>query len=360
MAENKKNNDSRLLRKFLESKGPDENAGFIKQLLAVSDPEHVEHELHKESNDFWDEIPLDKNIQGYDESHILDRIHHLIRIEESTASNNSRTKTGFFTWLTRIAASLFIPLLVASLLLYHQFNSAEIKESSAEIYAPFGTRTNFILPDGTTGKLNGGSSLKFPVQFSGKSRVVELKGEAYFDVIKDPKKPFVVSTENIDVKVSGTSFNVLAYTDESRAEVTLKDGEVEVFSKRNYEKRSIGILNPDESYIYDFQSDSGKILPVNSSHRLSWLDGKLTFKYEPFREVIRKINRWYNVDIVIKDELLDTYLYYGTFQDETIDEVLKLLQLTAPIRYRNFSRQKDPEGTYMKRKIEIYSKNQNN
>lgn len=357
MTENKNNIYSQLLRKFLEGKASDEDKNSINQWLSTSNPDH---DLYKESNDFWDEIPLDKNIDGYNGSHILDRIHHLIRIEESIELNYSRTKTGFITWLTRIAAILFIPLLVASLFLYYHFNSAEIKESSAEIYAPFGTRTNFILPDGTTGKLNGGSSLKFPVQFRGKSRVVELKGEAYFDVITDQKKPFVVSTENIDIKVSGTSFNVLSYPDEFLAEVILKEGEVEVFSKKNDEIRSIGILKPDESYIYDFQSDSGNILPINSSQRLSWLEGKLTFKYEPFSEVIRKINRWYNVNIMIKDELLDTYLYYGTFQDETIDEVLKLLQLTAPIKYRDLSRHKDPDGTYMKREIEVYSKNQNN
>jgi len=356
MTENKNNIDSKLLRKFLEGKASDEDRNSIKQWLSTS---NYEHDLYEESNNFWDEIPLDKNIDGYNGSHILDRIHHLIRIEESMELNNSRTKIGFITWLTRIAAILFIPLLIASLLLYNQFNSAETNESSAEIYAPFGTRTNFSLPDGTTGKLNGGSSLKFPVQFRGKSRVVELKGEAYFDVITDQKKPFIVTTENIDVKVSGTSFNVLAYPGESLAEIILKEGEVEIFSKINDEIRSIGILKPDESYIYDFQTDSGIILSVNSLQRLSWLEGKLTFKYEPFSEVIRKINRWYNVDIVIKDELLDTYLYYGTFQDETIDEVLKLLQLTAPIKYRDLSRQKDPDGTYTKRKIEIYSKNPN-
>jgi transmembrane sensor len=354
MTENKNNIDSKLLRKFLEGKASDEDIKSIKQWLSTSNPDH---DLYEESNNFWGEIPLDMNIDGYNGSQILDRIHHLIRIEESTVSNNSRTKTRFITWLTRIAAILFIPLLVASLLLYNQFNSAETKESSAEIYAPSGTRTNFILPDGTTGKLNGGSSLKFPVQFRGKTRVVELKGEAYFDVITDQKKPFVVSTENIDVKVSGTSFNVLAYPDEFLAEVILREGEIEVFSKRNDKIRSMGILKPDESYIYDFQSDSGNILSVSSSQKLSWLEGKLTFKYEPFSEVIRKINRWYNVNIVIKDELLDTYLYYGTFQDETIDEVLKLLQLTAPIKYRDLSRQKDPDGTFMKRKIEVYSKN---
>ena len=356
MKKDKKKIENRLLRKYLESNDSDENLNSVKQWLEGSD---TEHNLYEESNDFWDQIPLDQDIKGYDGSHILDRIHHLLRIEESKSFNNSRPKAGFLIYLTRIAAILFIPLLVASLLLFYlhlQNNSAGNKVSYAEIYAPFGTRTSFNLPDGTTGKLNGGSSLKFPVQFTGKSRDVELIGEAYFDVYTDCMKPFVVSTEKIDVKAFGTSFNVQAYPDDSITEIILKEGEIEIFTKINDDIRSIGILNPDESYVYDSQTYSGNILPVNSAHKLTWLEGKITFRYEPFSEVIRKINRWYNVDIVIKDELLYTYLYYGTFHDETIDEVLKLFQLTAPISYRNLPRKKEQDGTFGKREIEIYYK----
>jgi ferric-dicitrate binding protein FerR (iron transport regulator) len=185
---------------------------------------------------------------------------------------------------------------------------------------------------------------------------VKLTGEAYFNVISNHKKPFIVSTEKIDVKVFGTSFNVMAYADEQITEVTLESGQIEVFKKRNDIIESMGILKPDESFIYNSRSDSGKILAVNSAEKLSWLDGKLTFKYEPFEEIIRKINRWYNVNIVIKDELLDTYIYYGTFKDETLEEVLRLLQFTAPIRYRDIERERKQDGTFEKRKIEIYYK----
>ena len=144
--------------------------------------------------------------------------------------------------------------------------------------------------------------------------------------------------------------------DEQKTEITLESGKVEVFKKTNNNIESMGLLQSGESYIYNSRSDSGKILAVNIAEKLSWLDGKLTFRYEPFEEVVRKINRWYNVNIVIKDELLDTYIYYGTFQDETLDEVLTLLQITAPIRYKVFERERKPDGTFGKRKIEIFYK----
>jgi ferric-dicitrate binding protein FerR (iron transport regulator) len=185
---------------------------------------------------------------------------------------------------------------------------------------------------------------------------VKLTGEAYFEVVSNQRKPFMVSTDNIDIKVTGTSFNVMAYADEPNTEVTLKNGKVEVLKKRDNKIKSLGVLKPDEVFIYNSLSDSGKIKSVKTSDKLSWLDGRLIFKYEPFDEVIRKLNRWYNVNIVLKNESLDSYIYYGTFQNETLDEVLKLLQYTAPIRYKDYARDKRYDGTFEKRKVEIYSK----
>lgn len=351
MQENKEKIDKEVLLRYLKGSGSKEEGNILQQWWDNSD---MEHELYEESLGFWDRIPTDMDIQGYSGDHIIDRIHHNIKIEEGTFLSKLKPKIRIITYLTRIAAIFVIPLLIAALFLYFQNRSFRNAVSWAEINAPFGTRTNFYLPDGSTGRLNGGSSLKFPTQFTGKVRDVKLTGEAYFEVVSNPRKPFVVSTENIDIKVTGTSFNVMAYADELKTEVTLKKGKVEVFRKRDEITKSMGVLKPDELFIYNCRTDSGKIQSVNTADRLSWLDGKLTFKYDPFDEVIRKLNRWYNVNIVLKNESLDSYIYYGTFQNETLDEVLKLLQYTAPIRYKDYKRQSKQDGTFEKRKIEIY------
>ncbi len=353
--ENKEPFDIQILMRYLEGIS-DEEKCIVQQWFSTYEPEN---ELYEKSLQFWDGIPFDQDIKGYNEAHILDNIHHKIKIEEAKSLNKTSPKIRFITYLTRIAAILFLPVLIASLLLYFQNNPFRNNKSFAEIHSPLGTRTTFCLPDGSTGWLNGGSSLQFPAQFGGKTRDVRLKGEAYFNVISNHKKPFIVSTGHIDVKVFGTSFNVMAYDDEKTTEVTLERGQVEVFKKTNSHLISIGVLNPNESLIYNSLSDSSQVLSINSSEKLSWIDGKLTFKYEPFEEVIRKINRWYNVNIVVKDELLPSYIYYGTFKDETLEEVLKLLQFTAPISYKNIEREKKQDGSFEKRTIEIYYNRKN-
>lgn len=353
MQNSKENIDIKILMRYLEGNGSDEDICIVKQWFTNAGSEH---ELYEKSLQFWDGISLEPNTKGYYGDNILDQIHHKIKIEEGVFLNKTKPKIRFINYLTRIAAILFIPVLVASLFFYFKNNSFRDIKSNSEIHSPYGTRTTFYLPDGSTGWLNGGSSLKFPTQFGGKVRDVKLAGEAYFNVISNHKKPFVVSTDNIDVKVFGTSFNVMAYPDEQITEVTLESGQIEVFKKTNNIIESMGILKPNESFIYNILSDSSKILSINNTEKFSWLDGKLTFKYEPFGEVVRKINRWYNVNIVIKDELLDTYIYYGTFKDETLEEVLRLLQFTAPIRYKDIERERKQDGTFEKRKIEIYYK----
>ena len=349
----KENIDIKVLMRYLEGNASDEDAYMVKQWFTNADSEQ---ELFEKSLRFWDEISLKPDTKEYSGTHILDQIHHKIKIEEGVFFNRNKKETGFINYLIRIAAIMFIPVLIASLLFYFQNKSSHDIVSYSEIHAPYGTRTDFNLPDGSTGRLNGGSSLKFPTQFSRKVREVSLSGEAYFNVIPNPKKSFIVSTKNIDVKVFGTSFNVMAYADDNLTEVTLEKGKVEVFRKTNNTIKSIGVLKPNELCRYNLLSDSSKILPANTAEKLSWLDGKLTFKYEPFDEVIHKINRWYNANILIMDKMLSTYVYYGTFKDETLDEVLKLLQLTAPIKYRDFGREKKPDGSFEKRQIEIYYK----
>ncbi len=342
-----------VLFRYLKCSASDEDKNILLQGL---DNTKTEHELNEESFRFWEDIDPDMNIQGYNGDHILDRIHHNIKIEEGTFLNKTNLRFGLVRYLTRIAAILFVPVFIASLLFYFQNKSFRNSLAWAEIHAPYGTRTDFFLPDGSTGRLNGGSSLKFPVQFTGNVRGVKLTGEAYFNVVSNHRKPFVVSAKNIDIKATGTSFNVMAYADEPNTEVILKKGEVEVFEKLKETITSMGVLKPEESFIYNSLADSCKIQPVNSEDKLSWLEGKLTFKYEPFEEVVRMLNRWYNVNIVIKDKPLDSYIYYGTFQNETLDEVLKLLQYTAPIRYKDYERKMKHDGSFEKRRIEIYCK----
>jgi|WetSurMetagenome_2_1015567.scaffolds.fasta_scaffold04515_4 transmembrane sensor len=345
--------DKEIFLKYLRGTGSDEDR---KMVIHWMEAQANENELLEESFKYWDAIDLNMEIPEYQSDHLLNRLYHFIRLEEGKLINGIKPKTRFISYLSRIAAVITVPLLITTLAFYFQNRSYRKTVSWTEIHAPYGTRADFSLPDGSKGTLNGGSTLKFPILFMGKTRVVELAGEAYFDVVSDKKKPFIVSTKDINVNVTGTSFNVMAYADEHVTEVTLKRGKVEVFKKKDNLPVSIGVLKPYEISIYNSSSDSAQIKSAKTMDNLSWLDGKLIFRYEPFEKVIYEINRWYNVDIVIKDKLLFSYVYYGTFQNETLDEVLKLLQYTSPIIYKDFERQKNPDGTFNKRRIEVYYK----
>jgi transmembrane sensor len=353
MQEEKAKFERDLLLRFLEGDGSFKDKETIQRWLKNNDQTS---EIYIESLRFWDKLRSDENYPGYDENQILDRIYHNIKIEEKVFLSNVKPGNRVAGILVKVAAILALPLLIASLIFFFQNRRYVNTASLVEINAPLGTRTNFILPDGSTGFLNSGSSLEFPIQFNQRIRNVRLKGEAFFNVVSNKKRPFIVSTSSIDVKVTGTSFNVMAYAGESVTEVTLKNGRVELLKTRDKTNRSIGVLKPNESFIYNSLSDTGYVCSVNTSDKFSWLEGKLSFKYEPFEKVIKKLNRWYNVNIVLMDKSLDSYIYYGTFQNETLDEVMKLLQYTAPIKYRDIERTKRTDGTFEKRKIEISSR----
>jgi len=346
--------DYQLLKNYLEGRGTEEDKQKIKNWFSSL---QAEQELRKVSHDIWNDIVQNIVIHGYDEARIQDRINHLLRLEEAMEYNKNKAKIRIIRYLTRIAAVLFIPLLLFTLYNWEGKVGAKESISYAEIYSPLGARTNFILPDGSSGWLNGNSYLNFPIEFKGKCRKVKLTGEAYFNVKEDPEMPFTVVTDGIKVKAYGTSFNVMAYPDDRNIEVTLESGDVEIFRKDDYGRDlSIDKLIPEHRGVYIKRTNLYNTDKVNVDKYISWKNGELVFRNEPMTEVVKRINRWYNVRIIIKDKKLESYSYRATFVDETLDEVLKLLKLTSPIEYQDLGRKILPDGTYGKRTIELYYK----
>ncbi len=116
----------------------------------------------------------------------------------------------------------------------------------------------------------------------------------------------------------------------------------------------VSVLKPGQLFQYSARDLQGSVRNVDVSKYISWKDGKLEFRDDPFTEVVRKINRWYNVNLVIKDDRLKSYTYVATFQNESLDEVLKMLKISAPIEYKSLDRKQKADGTFEKRTIEIY------
>lgn len=283
-------------------------------------------------------------VNGRNFKPLLDRVHHQIRINEPQIG----FRTRFIQTFQRIAAILIIPLML-SFVAYFYFHPEKLvtPTSYAEIQCPLGVRTKFILPDGSTGFLNSGSRLKYPVQFIGE-RKVELSGEAFFDVVHNKEIPFHVNTRNLDIKVLGTTFNVIANEDELTEEIVLQTGKVDVSSK---DGKQTAVIVPNDLLTLDIEKQIFTKRVVNASQYTSWKDGKLEFRNENMQQVARRLSRWYNAEVVVDDPLLDKYTFHATFIDEPLDEVLKLLTITTPISFHEEKRVSDKEGVFQKRKI---------
>ena len=277
----------------------------------------------------WDEFS-ETEMPGENIEQILHQIHHKIRIEESYEKRYS-----FVAIFQKVAAILIIPLLLSFFaVIYFQSEKQTTNTTSsvagyAEIQCPLGVRTKFKLPDGTLGFLNSGSYLKYPVDFTN-GRKVTVSGEACFDVFHDESNPFMVETQNLRVKVLGTKFNIIAYSEDTNEEVVLNRGKVEITTPGG---QNLSVLHPNQKLVLNTEKGTFKTSEVEANQYLGWTEGKLIFRNENMLQVVARLGRWYNVDIEIKDKELYKYAFRATFQDESLEQVLKLLALTAPFTY---------------------------
>ncbi|HAZ02352.1 MAG: hypothetical protein A2W90_14165 [Bacteroidetes bacterium GWF2_42_66] len=248
--------------------------------------------------------------------------------------------------MERAAAILFIPLLLSTLwMFYNSYPSGTIKNETVynTIEIPSGTRSSFTLPDGTFVYLNAGSTLKYPVVFGEDDRHVELNGEAWFEVKKDNLHPFIVSTSDINIKVLGTSFNCSAYAYDTKIETALVEGKVEISGKNG--KNSF-LMEPGELAVFSKQVKTIEKTRTNLDKYIAWKSGKLMFRDDPMDKVIEKLDRWYNVEFQVDDPEILNYTYSATFSGESLDQVLKMLSLSAPISFQFLPRERLDDKEY--------------
>jgi ferric-dicitrate binding protein FerR (iron transport regulator) len=221
--------------------------------------------------------------------------------------------------------------------------------SIQQLQAPMGKTVKALLPDGTTVWLNAGSKLSYDANFSRTNRSITVTGEIFLDVVKDDTKPFIVHTNNLDVHVLGTSFNIKAYDDDSRSEVTVIGGKVQVIMRNSPEKKVI--LLPHEKLVLAVKPKATTTLdaPGHVNFQVqgligtkdtslvmetAWRDQKLAFMNETFEEVARKMERQFNVTISFEKESMKTEVLSGVFEKEGIGKALQLLQMITPFHYR--------------------------
>jgi ferric-dicitrate binding protein FerR (iron transport regulator) len=267
-------------------------------------------------------------------------------------------------------AAIFILAFASSWAAFYFLNKKPYADSFAynQVMTTKGQKSQIILSDGTKVWLNSETVLKYPTAFNGDQREVFLEGEAFFEVQKkDSKIPFLVKTSDIDIEVLGTSFNVMAYSDEETIETTLVEGSINLIRKglRPSPDQNV-ILKPnqkvtlikkgsrvilseveiDKPTIVKSEKTVESISPAGKEQILisskvdielhtAWKDDLLVFKSETFENIAYKLERWYDVKIHIQNEELKDYRYTGKFEHkETLNQVLEILNLTTPINYK--------------------------
>ncbi len=291
----------------------------------------------------WDEINEQEQPDEDSLKHIYYEIEHQIFAEERKTARKKR----WFNHYQQAAAILLIPLLAFSAWSYFIGPSSTNDQAWVEINAPEGSRTQFSLPDGSTGWLNSGSKLKYNPVFE--VRNVELQGEAWFDVQHD-ETVFTVKTKNMDIRVLGTQFNVMTYADEDFAEVVLENGSVEVLATHHLFEKT---LAPGEKLKYVPQKNIFKVQQVDTKPYTAWKEGYLLLDNEILEIAVARMERWYNVDIEIEDETLRNYRFRATFQDEPLEEILRLLAISTPMDYTIEKRETSGKHIYPKKKVII-------
>lgn len=227
------------------------------------------------------------------------------------------------------------------------------------ITVPYGSKSRIELPDGSKVVLNSGSKLKYITGLGDKNRSVFLEGEAFFEVRKDKDHPFYVNVAGLKIKVLGTSFNVKAYPEEKMVETTLVTGKVELFKLDRHEhEKLIATLNPTQKAVYEKENESLSYqnsepekqrnqdksrvsVPhvqieknVDTERSTAWKDNKFVFDNERFEDVMKRIERWFNVDIEFEFNEIKEARISGKFDKETVEQAMKALTIATPFHYK--------------------------
>lgn len=248
-------------------------------------------------------------------------------------------------WGQRAAAILFFPLLIAYLLQMFLPEKHDIR--MLEVRTNPGMTTSLTLPDGTKVHLNSESSLTYPESFEGNSRLVRLDGEAYFDVVKNPEKRFIVTTShNAKVEVLGTTFNMEAFKWDSIISTTLITGKV-AFAANAREVN----MNAGEKLVYNIRTNRSDIYQTNGESEISWKDGRIIFKKTLFAEALRILSKRFNVDFVVNTNRYQKDSFTGSFTNHRLEQILDIFKVSSGINWRHIPSE---DNLNTKSKIEIY------
>lgn len=216
-------------------------------------------------------------------------------------------------------------------IVYEEYGKGMVTEEYNKLTTPVGGEYSLVLSDGTKVFLNADSELKYPVEFSDGKRIVDLKGEAYFEVHKDSLRPFIVRINGAEVTVLGTSFNVNTYGDDGQIYTTLVNGSVRVSSMKNKQEE---ILKPGMQSVMNVQSGLLTVREVDVEPYVAWREGRFVFRAMTLDLIMRQLQRWYDFEVFYQNSELKDYEFRGVIKrDMDLDKVLSVIKATTNVDF---------------------------
>ena len=337
-----------LIVKFLT----DEASENEKEALLAWASESAENKkLYVELKDIWEVVKAEGSTR-FDGTQAWQKFVDQLDKKKKDDSK-PRKLIAFRNNFLRIAAAVVVTFSLSWAIFSSNSNQPKIQAVN-EINVPLGSKTQIVLPDGSKVWINSGSKLSYKTNFNESERVLDLTGEAFFEVVKNPKKPFIVKTGALDVKAYGTSFNVKSYPDDDYVETTLVEGIVTI--ENESDNKQIAKLKPNQKTLlrkedgkesFDHivrkqkaRAEIEKIVTVDKNIGLilaetrpesliAWKEQKLFFNSEALEEIVPKLERWYGVEIHLQSESLKKEQFTGKFiHNEPIAQVLDAIRLT--------------------------------
>jgi len=331
--------DLRRIEKFFKKECTPEE---VRQLMEWFRYQQIHQDQEDDIFRLWEELEEEvEDLQfSRDSKALLAAIHQQIKEENDSPIKIEHTekagkRRGAY-WL-KAAAVLVVGVLFAALFIYTiQNEEAEKVPELIVLEAPVGIKLTKVLPDGSKVVLNSNSSIVYTEGFSESKREVTLVGEGFFQITRDPSRPFIVHTGNLSTTALGTAFNVSHHEADSIAEISLVTGKVRlgILSKEGIKTSD---LLPGERATYQSATGSIQVGHFDVQEVLAWKEGVLYFKETDFRQVVQRLEEWYGVMITVEGNHARTksndWSYTGRFENESLDNVLTGIGFVKDFNY---------------------------
>jgi len=317
-----------IITKVLANSASEEEKNLLSNWLGEKPENRASYELRREQ---WEEMLL--VVSTEDKKRVFADIKNRIHQDEKVIDfKNHVSPKKTWGWM-KIAASV-VSLISLSALSYYEISDpfSHLNLIGYDLVeADAGVLNNHLLADGSTVYLNGDSRLKYKIDSEASERKLYLEGEAFFDVARDETKPFIIGLEESQVQVLGTSFNVKAYPGDEQIATSVITGRV-AFGN---EKAKTLILIPGNKGIIDKSQNSISKLDVDNSRDVAWMERTLNFENTNLSDMAKSLYRMYGVKIKLTDGSLEDLKITAKFEDEKIEEILKILEMTNEFSYKH-------------------------